>query len=154
MPPGNAKEDLSAFVGGAKYREAPWISETDAPREGIVGSQHLSKVRVFMNPTLVTSMRAGRDGRMGRPYPDLWSMAVKELYDPDTDALVGVASMFKTAEGSGAASWLYFCYGPDPRCLAGYTPSLDAPIFNNGAGGLGQSCSICHGNSVFTKPPP
>ena len=71
------------------------------------------------NPPLEASLKGGRDGREDRPFPDQWSIAVKELYDETSRELVGVAASFKTMPGADFGAWTYYCYGPDNRCFQG-----------------------------------
>jgi hypothetical protein len=84
LPNSDSQADIGAFLESGGYKRAPWISESNEPRAGTVGTQHAGKVRVWENPPLVASLKGGRDGRMSRPFPDQWSMAVKELYDEMT----------------------------------------------------------------------
>jgi hypothetical protein len=149
--------DLAAFLEAGKYKEAPWIAETPAARErGSTTSPH-EKVRVFMNPELVASLRGGRDGfkdpvtgQNHLPH-DLGSMAVKELYDEAGTNVLGVAAMLKTEVGISLNSWVYFCHGPDGRCLVERPSPKEAPVYGRG---YGVACGFCHGGLVYTKAPP
>ncbi len=154
IPQSASKEALLAFIMAGSYKTSPWISDVPEPREGTPGSQHGGKVRVWENPTLVTSLKAGRDGRTTSEYPDQWSMAVKELFDPDSGELVGVAAALKTAPGSAGNAWTYLCYGPGQRCLSSNVGTAEAPIYGNGADAPSgaMECRICHGNSIYTVP--
>jgi hypothetical protein len=145
-----------ASTGGERggYKSAPWISETAAPREqSITGSQHGSTVRVWENAPLVASLKGGRDGWEGRPFPDQWSMAVKELYDQTSGELVGVAASFKTMEGGAFGAWTYYCYGPENRCSFQGSAPKDMPIYGKGSTSPASNCGFCHGFTVFTIPP-
>lgn len=123
-----------------------------APRPAsLPASQHGDGVRVFENPTLVTSIKAGRDGWMNHDAPDVGSMAVKEMYDTGGQ-LVGVAAALRSTATSGWGAWTYYCYAPNSRCASGdFTKS--APLYGNGAVSPGQGCAICHNSTIFTAPP-
>jgi hypothetical protein len=153
VPPGESQMDIANFVKSGAYKSAPWISETAAPRAGGLGSQHRSTVRVWENPTLVNSFKAGHDGLMGHPYPDQWSMAVKELYDDAGAALVGTAVAFKTLTSPGSNAWIYYCVGPNIRCNSTPDPTEANPIYGNGMSTSASECGFCHGGLIFTKPP-
>jgi hypothetical protein len=154
LPISDSLADLGAFVARRGYRSATWISETAEPREqNMPASQHGSTVRVWENAPLVASLKAGRDGRDDRPYPDQWSMAVKELYDPMSGDLVGVAASFKTTSGSDFGAWTYYCYGPDNRCSFQGPATIDMPLYGKGSSSPASNCGFCHGFSVFTVPP-
>jgi hypothetical protein len=143
---------MAAFIDSGAYKQAPWISDVAAPRPANKSaSQHGDGVRVFENPTLVTSIKAGRDGWDDKPSPDVGSMAVKEMYDTD-GKLVGVAAAWRSAEVNGWGAWTYYCYGPSNRCAGGDYPK-SAPLYGNGAVAPGQGCAICHNATIFTEPP-
>ena len=153
LPSSDSQADIGAFLERGGYKSAPWIAETAAPRQqSVAGSQHGSTVRVWENPPLVASLKGGRDGREDRPFPDQWSMAVKELYDETTGELVGVAASFKTTAGADFGAWTYYCYGPDNRCFQGSAPKA-MPIYGKGSAPPANNCGFCHGFSVFTIPP-
>jgi hypothetical protein len=154
LPPSDSQADIGTFVATRGYQGATWIAETAAPREqSLVGSQHGSTVRVWENPPLVASLKAGRDGRDDHPYPDQWSMAVKELYDAMSGEFVGAAVAFKTAAGADFGAWTYYCYGPDNRCSFQGPGTIDMPIYGKGSSAPGSNCGFCHGFSIFTMPP-
>jgi hypothetical protein len=153
LPTSDSQADIGAFVESFGYKNGPWISETAIPRQGTPGTQHGSKVRVWENPPLVASLKGGRDGRMGHPYPDQWSMAVKEFYDDMSGDLVGAAVAFKTATGADQSAWTYYCYGPDNRCSSNGTASRDMPVYGKGSSVPGSTCGYCHGFSIYTVPP-
>ena len=154
LPISDSQIDIGAFIERRGYKSATWISETAAPREqNTSASQPGSTVRVWENPPLVDSLKAGRDGRDGHPYPDRWSMAVKELYDVTSGELVGVAASFKTAAGPDFSAWTYYCYGPDSRCSFQGAAPIDKPVYGKGSASPANQCGICHGYSVFTIPP-
>jgi hypothetical protein len=154
LPASDSQADLGVFVQARGYRGGTWISETAEPRDqNMPASQHGSTVRVWENPPLVASLKAGRDGRDDRPYPDQWSMAVKEMFDATSGELVGVAASFKTTTGSDFGAWTYYCYGPDNRCSHQGPAGIDQPIYGKGSSTPGSNCGFCHGFSVFTMPP-
>jgi hypothetical protein len=153
LPNSDSQQDIGAFLENSGYKTPPWIAETAAPREGTFGTQHGSKVRVWENPPLVASLKGGRDGRNGNPYPDQWSMAVKEFYDDMSGELVGVAVAFKTTSGSDFGAWTYYCYGPDNRCWSNGSSGKDMPVYGKGSVDPGRNCGFCHGFSIFTIPP-
>ncbi len=153
LPSSEAQADIGAFIENGGYKNAPWISETSAPREGTFGTQHGGKVRVWENPPLVASLKGGRDGRMGNPYPDQWSMAVKEFYDNMSGEFVGAAVAFKTMAGADFGAWTYYCYGPDNRCSSYGPATKEMPLYGKGSSPPGNNCGFCHGFSIFTVPP-
>jgi hypothetical protein len=153
LPNTDSQADIGAFLESGRYKSPPWLSETDTPRPGTIGTQHGSKVRVWENPPLVASLKGGRDGREQRPYPDQWSMAVKELYDDTSGEFVGAAVAFKTAPGSEFDAWTYYCYGPDNRCSSSGSAPKDMPVYGKGSTASGRNCGFCHGFSVYTIPP-
>lgn len=151
FPPSDSRVDIEAFLASDRYTQAPWVSDTSAPRQGGPVTQHDGPVRVWLNPVLVEALKAGRDGRENRDYPNAGSMAVKQLFD-DSNALVGIAASLKTADGSAQESWTYYCYGPGHRC-AQITAPKESPIYGKGSTQAGTNCGFCHGFSVFTDPP-
>ena len=154
LPSSDSQADIGAFVEKRGYKGATWIAETAGPREqNLPASQHGSTVRVWENAPLVASLKAGRDGREGHPYPDQWSMAVKELYDATSGEFVGAAVSFKTTAGSDFGAWTYYCYGPENRCSFQGSATIDMPIYGKGSLPPGNNCGFCHGFSVFTVPP-
>ncbi|HMI82951.1 MAG TPA: hypothetical protein VK550_02600 [Polyangiaceae bacterium] len=153
LPNSDSQMDIGAFIEMGRYKMPPWISETGAPRAGTPGTQHGSKVRVWENPPLVASLKGGRDGRMGNPYPDQWSMAVKELYDDMSGEFVGAAVALKTAPGADFSAWTYYCYGPENRCSSSGPASKEMPVYGKGSVVPGNNCGFCHGFSIYTIPP-
>jgi len=153
LPNSDSQADIAAFIESGGYKRLPWISETAMPRAGTPGTQHGSKVRVWENAPLVASLKGGRDGRMNHPYPDQWSMAVKELYDDTSGEFVGAAVAFKTAPGADFGAWTYYCYGPEHRCSPSGPDPKDMPVYGKGSTTPGSNCGFCHGFSVFTIPP-
>ena len=149
LPNSDSQADIAAFIESGGYKRLPWISETAMPREGTLGTQHASKVRVWENAPLVASLKGGRDGRMNHPYPDQWSMAVKELYDETSGEFVGAAVSFKTAGGADFGAWTYYCYGPSNRCSSGGPATKDMPVYGKGSTTPGSNCGFCHGFSVY-----
>lgn len=142
-------ESLAAFLDARTYQSAPWVAETPAPREGVLGtgSPH-GRVRVYFNPALLDSIAAG-NGLFETMLPHATgSMAVKELYD-ETDTQVGVAAELKV--DGNFAQWAYYCRGPADRCALGEGPfTAEEPAY--GIAGR-VPCGICHGGFVFTPPP-
>jgi hypothetical protein len=153
LPNSDSQADIGAFIERGGYKTAPWISETAIPRAGTPGTQHGSKVRVWENPPAVASLKGGRDGRNGNPYPDQWSMAVKEFYDEMSGDHVGTAVSFKTAAGPDFGSWTYYCYGPDNRCFSTGPFTKEMPFYGKGSSVPGSNCGFCHGFSIYTIPP-
>jgi len=152
LPATETSADIGAFLKAGGYKMSPWVSDVAAPRPMTAGSQHGDNVRVWLNQTLVDAIKAGHDGQNTNPPPDQWSMAVKEFYDA-MNMIEGYAVALKTASGTGGASWTYFCYGPGSRCLASATGTEAMPIYGKGNASATSACGICHGYSIFTKPP-
>jgi hypothetical protein len=153
LPNTDSQADITTFVDSGGYKRSPWIAETDTPRAGTVGTQHSGKVRVWENPPLVASLKGGRDGRDGHPFPDQWSMAVKELYDDTSGEFVGAAVAFKTMPGAEMSAWTYYCYGPSSRCSSQGPAPKEMPIYGKGSAPPGRDCGFCHGFSIYTIPP-
>jgi hypothetical protein len=105
-------------------------------------------VRVYVNDILLASQAAGNGGiatESGEPHTT-GSMAVKEMYD-ETDTRVGVAALFKGADG-GTETWSYYCYAPEERCAPAVgSPTADDPIFETNY----IECGACHGGNIFTE---
>ena len=105
-------------------------------------------VRVWLNDIAIASQAAG-NGEVGGTPHDLYTAAVKEIYD-GADR-VGAAMLFKTAEGDLPDSVTYWCYGPAGRCASGDgDTTADAPIFGTG---LNVACGSCHGGTIFSTIP-
>ena len=153
IPATDSSMDIAAFVQAGRYKMAPWISDVAAPRMGGAGTQHGNNIRVWLNPTVVTALKAGRNGQMSNPPPDQYSMAVKEMYDDAKTNVVGVAVSLRSGSTTGSDSWTYFCYAPDPFCLANRMGTMAAPIYGKGNMAPAQQCAICHGNTIYTTPP-
>jgi hypothetical protein len=155
LPPSPGQADLAAFLAAGEYRNAPWLSETSGPRPRAGATSPHEMVRVWMNPQLIASLREGRDGfkdtatGMVHPPHDRWSMAVKELY-AEGGTLEGLAAMIKTDEGPSLNSWVYYCYGPDGRCLTTRPAPREMPAYGRGSA---VACGFCHGGLVYTKAP-
>lgn len=151
-PASSSKADIAAFIDSGAYKQAPWVSDVSSPRAATFSaSQHGDGVRVFENPTLVTAMKTGHDGKDTNPAPDVGSMAVKEMYDSGGQ-LVGVAAALRSSETSSWGGWTYYCYAPNSRCASG-DYAKTAPLYGNGAVAPGQGCAICHNATIFTSPP-
>jgi hypothetical protein len=156
LPASPERMDIVAFLAAGDYKKAPWLAQTPAPREKEGSTSPHDKVRVWMNPPLVDSLRGGRDGlkdtatSQTHPPHDRWSMAVKELYDPTGATLQGLAAMYKTEAGDSSNSWVYYCHGPDGRCRTNGPSPIEAPVYGRGTA---VACGFCHGGLVFTKAP-
>jgi len=153
LPSSDSQADIAAFLASSGYKGSSWISETAMPRAGTPGTQHSSKVRVWENAPLVASLKGGRDGRDQHPFPDIWSMAVKELYDDMSGEFVGAAVAFKTADGAAMGAWTYYCYGPENRCSSAGAATKEMPVYGKGSAVPGSNCGFCHGFSIYTIPP-
>lgn len=138
-PADSSAAGIAAFLDAGTWREAPWVAETDAPREPTSQVSPHDRVQVWLNDVLVESQEAGNGAFGGSAHP-VGSMAIKEMFD-EADAPDGVAVMLKL-EGD-AAEWVYYCDGPDLRC--GVSPPTD-PSWGVGSA---SECSFCHGGLVF-----
>jgi hypothetical protein len=145
--------DIGTFVQNGDYKKAPWISDVAAPRMGGAGTQHGDNIRVWLNPTAVTALKAGRNGQMNAAPPDQYSMAVKEMYDDAKTNVVGVAISFRSEATTGAPAWIYYCYAPGTQCLTGRTGTKETPLYGKGNVAAVSQCAICHGNTIYTTPP-
>ncbi len=133
-----------AFMTAKSY--SSWTSDP-APRAASGVSSPHGQVRVFFNPTLISSIAAGNGASTTAPPHTVNSMAVKELYD-DAGTQVGTAASLKVDAASGGGSWVYYCKGPANRCY-GNSPDLTTPLFGKGD----SNCSFCHGGFVLATPP-
>ena len=141
-------EGLTAFLAAETHRGEGWRSETVEPREESTLVSPHDHVRVFFNDTLVSSQRAGNGEYQGTPHT-AGSMAVKELYEENT--VVGYAIIYQEESNSLPESTVYYCVGPEGRCLTeGPAFPEDAPAFGRG---LDIGCGGCHGSMVFTVMP-
>lgn len=140
-PRDTSESGIAAYIAAGAYREAPWVAETDAPREANSGVSPHGRVRVWFNDVLADSQRAGNGEVGGTPHPE-GAMTVKELYD-DADTVLGVAVMLKL-EGA-ADQWVYTCDETTSRC-----GSADVPVYGVG---LDTDCGFCHGGVVFNSAP-
>jgi hypothetical protein len=134
-----------AFMTNKSYTMNGWISETATPRDEDPTVPVHGRVRVWFNPTAVTSQKAG-NGAVGSTTPhSIDSMVVKELYEADT--LVGHAAFLKLDATSGPGGWQYYCKGPADRCFD-MSPA-DTVTFGKGT----ADCAFCHGGFIFTTAP-
>lgn len=140
-PRDTSESGIAAYLASGAYREAPWVAETDAPRDANSGVSPHGRVRVWFNDVLVDSQRAGNGEVGGTPHPE-GAMSVKELYD-DGDAVLGHAVMLK--RDGAADDWLYTCDETPSRC-----GSSAAPVYGVG---LDTDCGFCHGGVVFNAAP-
>jgi hypothetical protein len=141
-PNGTTQAAIAAYLEAGTYKQAPWISETPAPRDKIGTVTPHGRVRVWMNDTLVASQRAGNGEFGGTPHT-AGSMAVKEFYD-DSDKRLGAAVMLKLP---GADAWRYYCDSTVPeRC--GVSDKL--PFYSDETA---LQCGGCHGGLIFNKAP-
>ena len=138
--------DFETLVKEKTYRGAGWESETIGPREASsIVSPH-GRVRVFFNDALVTSQQAGNGEFQGTPH-DVESMAVKEFYEDDL--LVGHAVYYKADTGRGLESFVYYCVGPEGRCLHDEpATTFESPVYGSAHD---TNCHGCHGGLVFTQ---
>jgi hypothetical protein len=58
--------------------------------------------------------------------------------------------MWKTEGGANANTWIYYCHGPEGRCLPSKPSPPEAPVFGRGTS---VSCGFCHGGLIYTKAP-
>lgn len=110
-----SRTSLVTFAKGESWKS--WPSEP-APHDS--AGPHGGKVRTWLNPELLASLKAGND-----KHPNA-SIAVKELYD-DLGARRGFAVAVKNDEGK----WVFW---------EGFEPSLDQYYFV----GTGNPCANCH----------
>lgn len=135
-PPADANA-LTKWLRAGHYKAWPAetkVHESDGP--------HFGKVRTFMTPELVASMKAGND-----EHPK-GSVAVKELYKKG-DKVLGWAVMIKVdAKGADGAGW-YWYEQLEPRTKKGKPQRY--------AAGKGvEVCTDCHGagdDQVLTPVP-
>ncbi len=109
-----SRASLAAFAKGESWKS--WPAEA-APHDS--AGPH-GKVRTWLNPELLASLKAGSD-----THPNA-SIAVKELYDA-AGARKGFAINVKSDEGK----WVFY---------EGFEPSLDEYYFV----GPGNLCANCH----------
>jgi hypothetical protein len=112
-------EGVTQYVQEGRYKA--WTSDP-APRPGSEDSPHGS-VRVYFNPKLEASLRAGSD-----VHP-AGSMAVKEVYAADGVTVTTHLLNAKVADGTGKEQWLFF---------EGSAPDYRHPYY-------GRALAICTG---------
>lgn len=143
-PTDSSAEGIEAFLASGAWREAPWVAETDAPREpNNVVSPH-GRVQVWLNDVLLDSVEAGNGAPDGTPH-DPGSMTVKELFNED-DVSIGLAVMLKL-EGDLHA-WAYWCDGPAGPCGASSATSF--PYYGIA---YATDCGFCHGGLAYNAMP-
>jgi hypothetical protein len=142
--PADSSEDaIAAYLQAGTYKQAPWISETAAPRAETSTTSPHDRVRVWMNDTLVASQAAG-NGEFGGAAHTAGSMAVKEFYD-EADMLLGEAVMLKVP--GAAMNWVFYCDSTAPeRC--GIEDTL--PFYSDSSN---FACNGCHGGLIFNQAP-
>jgi hypothetical protein len=141
---------MLAFLKAGEYTRNGWASQTPMPRPREGSTSPHDRVRVWMNPALVASLRSGNGKDLMAPPHTQGSMTVKEIYEGMGTTPVGRAAMLKF--GSAKDDWIYFCYGPTGRCDTGKDYSEQAPAYVRSFGG-GPGCPFCHGGLIFTAPP-
>lgn len=148
VPGMGTAEEIGTFVAEMRYRGDGWTAQTEAPRpESSPVSPH-DDVRVWINDIAIASQAAGNGGVDAPPH-ELYSAAVKEMYD-GTD-LVGVAVLYRTEEGESPDATTYWCYGPFGRCSTGDPEATpEEPIYGQG---LTVGCGSCHGGNIFSEIP-
>jgi hypothetical protein len=146
IPTENSLPAWEAFLAAGSYTQNGWISETATPREDAsMGVSPHGRVRVWFNPTLVASQKAGNGATTMAPPHTAESMVVKELYEADT--LAGYAVSLKVDPTGGPSAWFYYCKGPANRCSTGSVPTT--ALFAKGD----LNCGGCHGGFVLTQAP-
>lgn len=138
-PSDTSAEGIAAFVQAGAWSQAPWVAESEAPREASSVSSPHGRVQVFFNDLVMASAQAG-EGIDGTTPFDAGSMVVKVLHAED-DSVLGHAAMLKL--DGGFAEWVYWCEGPGARCGA------DGDQESTWGIGLDTSCGACHGGNVF-----
>jgi hypothetical protein len=146
-PADSTQTSIAAYLTAETYKQAPWISQTTAPRDdNSMGVSPHGKVRVWWNDTLVASQHA-HNGTIGGTPHTTGSMAVKEMYDAN-DMRIGRAAMLKTPGGS--TKWVYFCDSTDvARCTGDAT--LTVPHYGDDTSAV--DCSGCHGGNIYNVAP-
>jgi hypothetical protein len=141
-PADGSQAAIAAYLQAETYKQSPWKSETVMPREASSPVSPHGRVRVWMNDTLVSSLKAGNGEFGGLPHI-AGSMAVKEFYDA-SDVRLGTAAMLKLP---GADAWRLYC-NSTVRARCGVQATL--PFY---ADETDLSCNGCHGGLIFNKAP-
>jgi hypothetical protein len=142
-PADGSKAAIAAYLMAETYKQAPWKSETATPRAANSQVSPHGRVRVWMNDTLIASLKAGNGEFGGKPHVP-GSMAVKEFYD-DSDVRLGAAAMLKL---TGNDAWKFYCNSTAPeRCGVG---GSTLPYY---ADETDIGCNGCHGGLIFNKAP-
>jgi hypothetical protein len=146
-PATESSASIASFLAAKTYESPPWVAETPMPREMSGVSSPHERVRVYFNDLLTQSFAAGNGSRESQLAHTTGSMAVKVLYDADTQ--VGMAASLKL-EGP-FRQWAYYCEGPRDRCATSKGPFTAAdPLYGVG---IEVDCGFCHDGVVFTPPP-
>jgi len=116
-----SEKGITAFVKEGRYKS--WLTQSEPTSSSEV--LHPSKVRVFFNPIVAASLRAGGN----EPHPK-GSIIVMEGYE-DTGGLTDHAVSVKIEEGGGEETWIFYL---------GYAPDYESVYYARGH----ITCSTCH----------
>lgn len=144
VPTDTSQAGLEAFLAAGSYKNAPWIGDA-AVRTPTASTNVHGDVRVYYNPTAVTSRDNGQNEVGHETGNALNSMAVKELYD-NTGTQIGIAAFLRTAENGNDNDWIYYCTSSAGGCAS---MTDGGPYYGPGL----NECRFCHGG-MFIGPLP
>lgn len=144
VPSDTSEAGIEAFLAAGSYKSAPWIGD-GAVRTPTSSTNVHGDVRVYYNPTAVTSRENGQNEVGHDTGNSLNSMAVKELYDT-TGTQIGTAVMLRVADTGADADWLYYCSSTAGGCASA---SDGGPYYGTAL----NECRFCHGG-MFIGPLP
>lgn len=144
VPSDTTEAGIAAFLAAGSYKSAPWVGDA-AVRTPTSSTNVHGDVRVYYNPTAITSIENGQNEISHETGNSLNSMAVKELYD-STGTQIGTAVMLRVAETGADTDWLYSCSSTAGGCAS---MTDGGPFHGTGL----DDCRFCHGG-MFIGPTP
>lgn len=141
-------ESVTAFLADGSYKSWHHDPEPRAPAAQVIGSPHggnpiIHSLQTYVNAQAVLSIQTNKDRSTLEKNHDPGSMAVKEVYDDSGNLLTTLAMIKVSAERRAFA---YYCDGDPTLCTS--TGDTEVPFFSP-TETAAQSCSSCHGGSIY-----
>lgn len=148
LPSAMTLEAVSAFLESGSYKSWHHDPAPRAEADQVIGSPHAGspvahKLQTYVNAQAVLSLEKNRTAPTLEKNHDPGAMAVKEVYDDGGNQLAIMAMIKVSGERRAFA---YFCDGDGSLCAS--TGDLTVPFFSPTEAGA-QSCSSCHGGSIY-----
>lgn len=124
VPDGSESRAVQDWLIAGHYLE--WERFDPPPSSDMVGG-----ARVYLAPALVDSLEAGNE------IHPLGSAAVREILDPEGEAMIGWALSHKLEAGAGPQTWFFYE-------VFALDADAEALVAERGASG----CVGCHGEGV------